>query len=342
MDAVNNEENSMYSYSIDRTPTTIVIPTIDSDLLVSSTNISNPLNTNNNVESITNVSNTENTNNHNNVEPTTIVSNTENTNEIMKEKKENDFSKIIKMIKNKIKNNCREYHFRPFRIDGVYCYIVLYLKERLLTIESINVKCDFTDNHILPYVLYHKKYKSVEKIVKLIYEITKNYKIVNGDLLSPKNYDDVKVEEELIPYNEDEVCCVCLENTTDNTSCGHFICFRFRDKCIIQKKKDCPLCRCKNVLTMYNNSITLINNIDYSELNILFMDRIYKRRNVLHDEDDNSIVSSSSSESESESESEEEEEEEGQEAEAERRIDIIQNMREVGLYSDSDSDSDAE
>lgn len=256
-----------------------------------------------------------------------------------------DFSEIVNLIKRKLKNNCKEYHFRPYKIDGVYCYIVLYLKQQILTIESINVKCHFSEGHTLPYVIYHKKYKSIEKIVNLIHEITTTYKIINGDLLSKTDYNDMKTEETIIPYNEDEVCCVCLEHTTDNTTCGHFICFSCRDKCIIQKKKDCPLCRTKNVLCVYSNSMQLINNIDYSELNDLFHNRIYDRRyrnSVTNDHDNNSIVSSSSSEEEGEEEGEEEdddeedeEEEEGQEVEEQR---IRNQLREVGLY-DTDTES---
>ena len=260
----------------------------------------------------------------------------------------NDFSEIVKLIKRKLKNNCKEYHFRPYKIDGVYCYIVLYLKQRILTIESINIKCHFTEVHTLPYVLYHKKYKSIDKIVQLIHEITTTYKIINGDLLSKTDYNDVKTEEIIIPYNEDEVCCVCLEHTTDNTTCGHFICFSCRDKCIIQKKKDCPICRTKNVLPVYSNCMQLINNVDYFELNDLFHNRIYDRRyrnTVTNDDDDNSIISSSSSSSSSSEEEDEEEEEgqeeerqevEGQEIEEQR---IRNQLREVGLYDTDDSES---
>ena len=322
-------EEEIYSYYIDRTPlqNILQIPSIDLSFvdieLLSSANSTN-INITPILQVEENVQSTE--------EPIVTNEILPNTNDDTKQKK--DFSKIIQLINQKIKNKCREYHFRPFKIDGVYCYIVLYLKERILTIESINIKCNFNDNHIIPYVLYHRKYKSIDKMVLLIYDITTKYKIINGDLLSPTDYHDMKIEELLLPYNEDEKCCVCFENTTDNTSCGHYICFSCRDKCIIQKKKDCPMCRSKNVLTMYSNSIQLINNIDYSELYTLFSERIYYRNNRISDE-------RSSSDEESESESDEESDSEsGSDEESElddnvEEIPII-NLREVGLYSDSD------
>ena len=226
----------------------------------------------------------------------------------------NDFSKIVTLIKNKIKNGCREYHFRPVMIDGVSCYIVLYLIYKILTIESINVKCKFNNIHHIPYVLYHKRYTSISKLVKFIHSITTTYKIMNGDLLSLSNYNDMKTEEILLPYKEDEVCCVCLENTTDNTTCNHYICFKCRDKCIIQQKKDCPMCRKTNVLGIYSNNMNLINNNDYEELSDLFNRKLFNKRHILDDDSDSS--------------SEDDEEEEYDE------------LREVGLYSDSDSDDE--
>ena len=230
-----------------------------------------------------------------------------------------DFSKIIEIIKRKIKNNNKEYNFRPYCIDGVFCYIVLYLKKKMLTIESINIKCNFTENYTVPYVLYHKKYKSIEKIVQLIYKIVTSYKILNGDLLSPTDYSDIKTEEELIPYNENEICSVCLEHTIDTTSCGHFICLSCRDKCIIQKKRDCPICRCSNVLPTYMNLMQLINNVDYSELFDLFYDKMHDRSidDDDNDNDNNSIISSSSSSSSSSDEEEEEDDDTDAEDDAE-------------------------
>jgi hypothetical protein len=256
----------------------------------------------------------------------------------------NDFSDIVKLIKSKLKRGIKEYHFRPYRIDGVYCYIVLYLEKKILTIESINIKCYFNDIHSVPYVLYHKKYKSIEKIVQLIHEVTTTYKIINGDLLCKTDYNDIKIEEKMIPYKEDEICCVCLEHTTDNTTCGHFICFSCRDKCIIQKKRDCPMCRTKNVLSTYSNVMNLINNVDYSELNELFYSKIYQRQNVDNDHDNNSIISSSSDEDDEEEDEQEVEEEEEEEAHVDQELqeinlqqETIRNtLREVGLYDTDD------
>jgi hypothetical protein len=208
---------------------------------------------------------------------------------VVRQENKTDYSELAEIILKKKQKGCKEYHFRPIRIDGVYCYIVLYLKNKVITVESINVKCKFkpnTANMIVnaPYVLYHSKYRSIPFVLELIDRIVTTYKIVNGDLLSPSNYNDVKAEEILIPYSESEHCCVCLDNTTDTTPCGHYICFSCRDKCILQDKSDCPMCRSRGALNVYTNPMRMINNRDYAELYDIFVLKI--GRNTYSDDDD--------------------------------------------------------
>lgn len=173
---------------------------------------------------------------------------------------------------------------------------------------------------------------------------------MNGDLLSTTDYNDMKTEEILIPYKEDEVCCVCLENTTDNTTCNHYICFKCRDRCIIQQRRDCPMCRQTNVLSTYSNTVNLINNVDYTELNELFHRSLYNKRHVSLDDSSSSSSSDDDDDDDDESESdddnslrqeelrqEEVRQEELRQEELIRRV-RQEELREVGLYSDSDSD----
>ena len=104
---------------------------------------------------------------------------------------------LIEVLKRKKERRFNEYHFRPYCIDGVYCYIVLYLKFSILTIESVNIKCKFIhegDIFNQPYALYHRKYKSFKEALELIVNITTKYKILNGDLESPDNYKELQFD----------------------------------------------------------------------------------------------------------------------------------------------------
>jgi len=217
-----------------------------------------------------------------------------------------DFDKLIAIIQKKKKKGQNEYHFRPYAIDGVYCYIVLYFKFSILTVESVNIKCEYSYQGKMfnqPYVLYFRKYKSVKDAFELIQKITTKYKILNGDLESPENYAELKLEDCILPYKEDEHCSVCFENTTDTTVCDHPICLNCREKCILKKQYNCPICRNVNIMHLYNNRLQLFNNRDSNELHRIFINDSYKYS--FHADEEES--GSESEEEESESESDEEE-----------------------------------
>jgi len=212
---------------------------------------------------------------------------------------------LIEILKRRKQKGSNEYHFRPYCIDGVYCYIVLYLKFSILTIESVNIKCKFLESGTIfnqPYVMYHHKYKSFKQALELITNITTKYKILNGDLESPDNYKELQIETCVLPYKDNEKCSVCFENTTDTTVCGHSICFQCREKCILNKQLNCPICRNENIIHIYNNPMQLFNNRDSSELHRIFVTNHYKFSYLTEPEPDDS-----SSEEEEESSSEEDE-----------------------------------
>ena len=235
---------------------------------------------------------------------------------------------LVQAIKRQQEKGVKEYHFRPVMIDGIYCYFVLYFKYNLLTVESINVKVPFAYNgheSLVPYVLYHYKFDSIQRAVNMVKRVFSTYKQKNGDFMSEGNYNDMKLEETVIPYSPNEICCVCFENTTDTTKCGHYICFGCRDKCCIQQKTNCPICREPKVLSVYNNVMHLINNSDYAELQEIFIYKLLRDHLRVEDreEDHDSSSSSTSSSSSSSSSENEEGEEEDFPIEEEEEVDSI-------------------
>ena len=245
------------------------------------------------------------------IEPDPSISTTSATIPIGKpdtvEKKDKEpIDALVQAIKRQQEKGVKEYHFRPVLIDGIYCYFVLYFNYNLLTVESINVKVPFSYNgheSMVPYVLYHSKFGSISRAVNMVKKVFNTYKQKNGDIMSEGNYNDMKLEETIIPYSPNEICCVCFENTTDTTKCGHYICFGCRDKCCIQQKTNCPICREPNVLSVYNNVMHLINNSDYAELQEIFIYKLLRDHLSVEDREEYDDSSSSSS-----SEGEEEEE----------------------------------
>lgn len=183
-------------------------------------------------------------------------------------RQQNNIHKLAQGIKDLFETN-NIYTFRPIKIDGIHCYINIYNSFNLVNFESVHVRCDVNvDGEIekQKYSLYHFEYKTLEYAIKRIAKVVKNNKFYNGELLDKKIYEMSKLEETILPYSEDEVCSICMENTTDITVCKHSICLHCREKCIIREQKNCPVCRKENILDLYNTNTGLINNQQYEQL----------------------------------------------------------------------------
>jgi hypothetical protein len=248
---------------------------------------------------------------------------------------------LIDILNNKRIKSLSEYHFRPVLVDGVYCYFVLYLQHNMLTVESVNVKCEYehkSKTYVEPYVLYHRKYKNINHALKQVETISKNYKILNGDLESYENYTSCKLEESVLPYAEHEQCSICLEHTTDITSCNHYVCFHCRDKCIVKRKTDCPICRKSDVMFMYNNSVSLLNNRDFGELNYV----LHATRRKHYDLPESDLEPESEPESESDSDDETQTSTIVEDNHNNDNNDTVQITGEIWNETESESNSDDE
>jgi hypothetical protein len=218
---------------------------------------------------------------------------------------DNGQKESIKKLANGIREHFKKYKtytFRPVRIDGVYCYPVIHRKTKIVNFESIHVICyvDIGNSKKMTqkYSLIYKKYKTIENAVEIVENIVANYKIYNGDLVNPNDYELLKLEENIIPYEEHQKCCVCLENTQETTTCKHYICFHCRDKCLSMQTPDCPICRKPGVMRIFNIDNNLINNDEY----VVLRDAIdYEYSSESSSESENSEQESSSENSEQES-----------------------------------------
>uniref|UniRef100_A0A6C0K2L2 RING-type domain-containing protein n=1 Tax=viral metagenome TaxID=1070528 RepID=A0A6C0K2L2_9ZZZZ len=158
------------------------------------------------------------------------------------------------------------YVFRCVKIDGVYCCCVLYRDEKILNIESVRVLVKNDEGTPENYSLHFEYYDTIENAIELVNIIVTTYKLYNGDLYSPEDYAHLIAEEPFIPYSEKQRCPVCNTNTSDITSCGHYICFRCREQSIYLGTKNCPTCNKPNILHIYHNDANVINNFHYHDL----------------------------------------------------------------------------
>ena len=236
------------------------------------------------------------------------------------------------------------YHFRPIKIDGINVYIVLYGKYKILNIESIYISCNAKIGDVIEkqqYSLYHYQYKSLRYALKRVEKINREYRIYNGELVPATCYKMLKLEECVLPYSEAESCCVCYENTSDITSCGHSICLNCRETCMARQKMNCPVCRETAALEIYMNRSGLVNNQQYTvvkkaihneKMNSVEEDFIPFAQPGIYDEDDEE-------DGEDEEEDEEEEEEEDGEDEEEQIAEILNDMRVPSEISDIQNDT---
>ena len=198
-----------------------------------------------------------------------------------------------------IKIHIGEYHkytFRPIKIDGIDCYVVIYGKPKIVNFEAIHVYCKFERNgqkYDQAYSVYHFGYKTIDWALTKIEKVANSFKVFDGDLVETDQYNMLQLEKMVIPYREEQTCCVCFGNTYDTThDCNHYICLQCRCLCILNKKLDCPVCRKENALKYYSNDMKLVNNCEYDDIC-----RAIEGRHTVSDDDDSNHSSDSSSSS---------------------------------------------
>uniref|UniRef100_A0A6C0B7C8 RING-type domain-containing protein n=1 Tax=viral metagenome TaxID=1070528 RepID=A0A6C0B7C8_9ZZZZ len=162
------------------------------------------------------------------------------------------------------------YSFRAVTIDGVLCYPVIHKHRKIVNFECVNIYCHAKDKwgdkikeH---YSVYYKNYSTIRDAILTVEFVNKCFRIYNGDLMSPEDYKMAKMEEQFLPYNESQVCCICYENTLDTTLCDHYLCLRCREVCLNKCVTDCPMCRKQDIVSIYNIDNGLINNNVYTVL----------------------------------------------------------------------------
>ena len=205
-------------------------------------------------------------------------------------------------IANRIRTHLKKfktYTFRPVRIDGIYCYVVIHRKSKIINFEAIHVSCLLkigNERKMQKYSLLYKKYKTLENAVEYIRKVVSTYKLYNGDLVNPSDFELLKLEEQILPFEESQKCSVCLENTQETTVCNHYICFRCREKCIYSNNTDCPICRNSDVMKFFNIDNRLINNAEYGILRNA-IDYEYNSGDSSYEPDDDSPDTSDTAES---------------------------------------------
>lgn len=208
------------------------------------------------------------------------------------EDRESDLNEFANAIENGLKIY-RSYIFRIVSIDGVLCYPVIHKYRKIVNFECANIECKIKkeDRYIKEkYSVYHKSYKTIREAILIIEKVVATYRILDGDLVSPEDYRVSMLEKKFVPYQENQICCICYENTTIITDCEHYLCLKCKDLCIRKDKLDCPMCRKKNSVVYCNIDNGLINNVVYTCIkDVNEYERMGKNNIAIHEANEEEI-----------------------------------------------------
>jgi hypothetical protein len=188
--------------------------------------------------------------------------------EVKVKEKDPAINALAQIIRKQLRRkNVNEYVFRVINVGGVMVVPVIYKNPKLVNIESQNimVKRKYKSKTIDESLsLCHESYTTIEQAILIVKKIHETYKlnIRSGDIQSPSQYTESVLSESVLPYNNDEICSICLECTTDVTECNHGICLPCRDKCIISKNAKCPICRV-SLVGYYKTLTNYYSNMDF-------------------------------------------------------------------------------
>jgi hypothetical protein len=178
---------------------------------------------------------------------------------IIKKKTKNILSNIIE--KSLQRNPNKEYNltkYTLFEIDEIQADIYISIdtekkEQYYYKIISKNIYYEIDDDistisedddKTKDLVIYDNYgFDTIISVLEDIDYVKKHYKILDYYLLSPENMEEAIVQREFNPISQDKICTVCYEPTIEYTTCKHSICLKCREKCIVQGKKMCPICR---------------------------------------------------------------------------------------------------
>jgi len=146
-------------------------------------------------------------------------------------------------------------------IDEVECEIFVYLDYHenpynyYYKIFAKNIEYESNGSLEKDFLLYESAcFTNVFFLLENIKKVEHTYKLLDYYLLSPEKMLEAKTQRAFIPIHSDKVCSVCYDSTLEYTICKHSICLKCRDKCIVQGKTTCPICRGSN-LSIYPNTL---------------------------------------------------------------------------------------
>lgn len=139
-----------------------------------------------------------------------------------------------------------------FEIDGVQADVYIGKEEDSYfyhfvskNIEYVEEDDDGTnDPDDSDFMLLEKNdFDTVMDVLEHMEKVRDTYTFLDFYLLSPEKKEVARNHRAFLPLSQDKICSVCYEPTLEYTTCKHPICLKCREKCIVNSRKMCPVCR---------------------------------------------------------------------------------------------------
>ena len=128
-------------------------------------------------------------------------------------------------------------------------------KDHKYKIISKNIQYENDESLEKDVLIYESStFSNVFSLLEHLKKVEETYKFLDYYLLSPEKMEEALAQRAFFPLDVDKVCSVCYETTVEYTNCKHAICMKCRDKCIVQGKTTCPICR-RSSLTIYPSTL---------------------------------------------------------------------------------------
>ena len=173
-------------------------------------------------------------------------------------KKKKMMKKLAKVIETYLdKNPENEYclsRYTLFEIDGIQSdvyigqeagssYFYNFVAKNIEYVEDDDSNNDHIDNDTYFLLIEKHDFDTVVDVLEHIEKVRDTYTFLDFYLLSPEKKEAARNHRTFFPLPPDKICSVCYEPTLEYSTCKHPICLKCREKCIVNDRKMCPVCR---------------------------------------------------------------------------------------------------
>ena len=173
--------------------------------------------------------------------------------ETEEQKKKKLHKKLEKTIETYLEENQEDStycltRYTLFEIDGIQADVYIGKEADSFFYHFVSKNIEYVEDESTgddtDFLLIEKNdFDTVMDVLEHIEKVRETYTFLDFYLLSPEKKEVARNHRAFLPLSQDKICSVCYEPTLEYTTCKHPICLKCREKCIVNSRKMCPVCR---------------------------------------------------------------------------------------------------